>query len=72
MSQLFASGEYLELISFRMDRLELLAIQGTLKSLLQPHSSRNQFFWRSASGLGDVLSEGRDMFLKLMPGDLVI
>ena len=42
------SNEYLGLISFRMDRLELLAIQGTLKSLLQPHSSRNQFFWRSA------------------------
>ena len=48
MSQLFASGEYLGLISFRMDRLELLAIQGTLKSLLQPHSSRNQFFRHSA------------------------
>ena len=32
------------LISFRMDWLDLLAIQGTLKSLLQHHSSKHQFF----------------------------
>ena len=32
------SNEYLGLISFRMDRLDLLAVQGTLKSLLQHHS----------------------------------
>ena len=32
------------LISFRMDWLPLLAVQGTLKSLLQHHSSRHQFF----------------------------
>ena len=32
------------LISFRMDWLDLLAIQGTLKSLLQYHSSKHQFF----------------------------
>ena len=55
MSQLFASGgqsigvsasvsvlpnEYSGLISFRMDRLDLLAVQGTLKSLLQQHNSK--------------------------------
>ena len=52
MSQFFASGgqsigasasassEYLGLISFRMDWLDLLAVQGTLKSLLQHHSSK--------------------------------
>ena len=54
MSQLFASGgqstgvsastsvlpEYSGLISFRMDWLDLLAVQGTLKSLLQYHSSK--------------------------------
>ena len=55
MSQLFASGgqsiksfsfstspskEYSGLISFRMDWLDLLAVQGTLKSLLQHHSSK--------------------------------
>ena len=34
------SNEYSRLISFRMDWLDLLAVQGTLKSLLQHHSSR--------------------------------
>ena len=34
------SSEYLGLISFRMDWLDLLAVQGTLKSLLQHHSSK--------------------------------
>ena len=34
------SNEYLGLISFRMDCLDLLAVQGTLKSLLQHHSSK--------------------------------
>ena len=34
------STEYSELISFRMDWLDLLAVQGTLKSLLQHHSSK--------------------------------
>ena len=36
------------LISFRMDWLDLLAVQGTLKSLLQHHSSRASIFQRSA------------------------
>ena len=59
MSHLFASGgqsiwgfsfnisppnEHPGLISFRMDWLDLLAVQGTLKSLLQHHSSKRQFF----------------------------
>ena len=35
------SNEYSGLISFRMDWLDLLAVQGTLKSLLQHHSSKN-------------------------------
>ena len=38
------SNEYSELISFRMDWLGLLAVQGTLKSLLQHHSSKASFF----------------------------
>ena len=38
------SKEHPGLISFRMDWLDLLAIQGTLKSLLQHHSSKHQFF----------------------------
>ena len=37
-----------ELISFRMDWLDLLAVQGTLKSLLQHHSSNASIFWCSA------------------------
>ena len=36
------------LISFRMDWLDLLAVQGTLKSLLQHHSSKAFILWRSA------------------------
>ena len=38
------SSEYSGLTSFRMDGLDLLAVQGTLKSLLQHHSSKLQFF----------------------------
>ena len=61
MSQLFASGgqsigsfsispssERPGLISFRMDWLDLLAVQGTVKSLLQHHSSKASILWRSA------------------------
>ena len=60
MSQLFASGsqsigfsispssEYSGLISFRMDWLDLLAVQGTPKSLLQHHSLKASIFWCSA------------------------
>ena len=42
------SNEYPGLISFRMDRLDLLAVQGTLKSLLQHHSSKASILWCSA------------------------
>ena len=38
------SNEYSGLISFRMDWLDLLAVQGTLKSLLQHHIQKHQFF----------------------------
>jgi len=63
MSQFFASGgqsigvfsfnispsnEYSGLISFRMDWLDLLGVQGTLKSLLQHHSSKASILWHSA------------------------
>ena len=55
MSQLFASGgQVLEfqlqhpgLISFRIDWLDLFAVQGTLKSLLQHHSSKASILWCS-------------------------
>ena len=42
------SNEHPGLISFRMDWLDLLAFQGTLKSLLQHHSSKASILWRSA------------------------
>ena len=42
------SNEHPGLISFRMDWLDLLEIQGTLKSLLQYHSSKASILWRSA------------------------
>ena len=41
------SNEYSELISFRTDWLDLLAVQGTLKSLLQHHSSKASILWCS-------------------------
>ena len=43
-----SSNEYLGPISFRMDWLNLLAVQGTLKSLLQHHSSKAAILWPSA------------------------
>ena len=63
MSQFFTSGghsiksfcfsihhpnEYSGLISFRMDGLDLLAVQGTLMSLLQDHGSKASILWCSA------------------------
>ena len=42
------SNEYSTLISFRMSRLDLLAVQDTLKSLLQHHSSKASIIWCSA------------------------
>ena len=43
-----STSEYPWLISFRMDWLDLLAVQGTLKSLLQHHSSKASILQRSA------------------------
>ena len=43
------SNEYSGLISYRMDWFHLLAVQGTLKNLLQHHSSKASILWRSAS-----------------------
>ena len=41
------SSEYSGLISVRVDWLDLLAVQGTLKSLLQHHNSKTSIFWHS-------------------------
>ena len=43
-----ASNEYSWLISFRIDRFDLLALQGTFKSLLQHHSLKTSILWCSA------------------------
>ena len=48
------SSEYPGLISFRMDWLDLLAVQGTLKSLLQHHSSKASILQRSALFIGQL------------------
>ena len=42
------SSEYSRLISFRIDWLDLLVVQGTLKSLIQHHSPKASVHWRSA------------------------
>ena len=42
------SNDYSGLISFRMDCFDLLAVQETLKSLFQHHSSKESIFWHSA------------------------
>ena len=42
------SNENLGLISFRMEWLDLLAVQGTLRSLIQHHSSKASTLWHSA------------------------
>ena len=42
------TNEHPELISFRMDWLDLLAVQGTLKSFLQHHTSKASILWHSA------------------------
>ena len=47
-SNISPSNEHPGLISFRMDWLDLLAVQGTLRSLLQHHSSKTSILWCSA------------------------
>ena len=42
------SNEYSGLLSFRVDRFDLLAVQGTLKSLLQYHNLKKSILWHSA------------------------
>ena len=58
------SNEHPGLTSFRMDWLNLLAVQGTLKSLLQHHSSKASIFWRSAFFL-QVISSINNYWLVL-------
>ena len=48
------SNEYSELISFRIDWFDLLAVQGTVKSLLQHHSSKAAILWHSVHFMATI------------------
>ena len=61
------SNKYSGLISFRMDWLDLLAVQGTLKSLLQHHSSKASIFGGSAFFIVHYLTLCNKVSLKLVP-----
>ena len=50
------SNEHSGLISFRIDCLDLLEVQGTLKSLLQHHNSKVSILWRSAFFYANILT----------------
>ena len=50
-----SSNEYSGLITFRMDWLDLLAVQGTLNSILQHHSSKASILWHSACFIVQLL-----------------
>ena len=57
------SSEYSGLISFRMDWLDLCAVQGTLKSVLQHHSSKASIFWHSAFFMVQLSYPGLPLWL---------
>jgi len=63
------SNEYSGLISFRMDWLDLLAVQGTLKSLLQHHSSKASILWHSAFF---IVQTSRSYILLLLLSCLIV
>ena len=55
-SSISPSNEYPGLISFRIDWFDLLAVQGTLRSLLQNHDSKGSVLWCSAFFMSPTLS----------------
>ena len=61
------SNEYSGLISFRIDQFDLFAVQGTLKSLLQHHSSKQSFLWYSLNLIVQLfhqyMTTGKTIFL---------
>ena len=57
------SNDHPGLISFRMDWLDLLAVQGTLKSLLQHHSSKASILWRSVQLSHPYMTTGKTIAL---------
>ena len=58
------SNDYSELISFRIDWFDLLAVQGTLKSLLQNHNSKASIPWRSAFFMVQLSWKSKDIKVK--------
>ena len=58
------SNEYLGLISFRIDWCDLLAVQGTLESLLQHHRSEASILWCSSLLCGPTLTSIHDHWKK--------
>ena len=58
------SNEYSGLISFRMDWFDLLAVQGTLKSLLQHHSSKASILWPLSFLYDPILTSIHDYWKK--------
>ena len=69
-SSTIPSKEHPGLISFRMDWLDLLAVQGNLKNLLQYHSSKASTPWRSAFFIVQLshpsMTTGRDYLTRLL------
>ena len=63
------SNKYSGMISFRMDWFDLIAVQGTLKSLLQHHSSKASILWTSAFFMVQLshpyMSTGKNIVLTL-------
>ena len=55
-----SSNEYSGFISFKIEWLDLLAVQGTLKSLLQHHSSKASILWSSAFFISPTLTSIHD------------
>ena len=65
------SNEYSGLISFRMDWLDLLAVQGTLKSLLQHHSAKASMLQHSASFMVFLYGKTRALTLWTFVGKVM-
>ena len=61
------SNEYSGLISFRLDWLDLLAVQGTLKSLFQHHSSKDQVYGLSFGKLIILLTDDKYFVTSIGP-----
>ena len=59
------SNEYSGLISFRIDWFDLLAVQGTLKSLLQYHSSKASILWCPAFFMVQLFTSVHDYYIAL-------